>query len=361
LQYLNIRELKNDREKIFHKIENEPKFSDLISNHSDYSQILERVKFVAELENFLDGNNSVFKFNKHANPGSLIKADYILKSSDTTKNMYVFLSIADKTNDICFCRSAFTRDKSEIDYAAGHTHYTLLYKEKVNLITKEKEILYTHPSYQNQLSSQSNQHNTEKINQIKAEIPMPKNVVVNAGAAVLPAPNRFSGFMEFLNDIKGSFTKLFQKHTKPETNADVIQKSAETTEETAENKEELQKNIPSGLWNLIEARNEYLSKKIEKSEYNKALADFMRSLKSESEINEAVDMLNEMSGALTAAEKNCVKNEIFNLQYYSRKKFHPENKSFLEELRGASADKSAKQHDDAAEKVYSPDRSNFDR
>ncbi len=145
LQYLDIRELKNDREKIFHKIEHESDFLNLILNSSNYSQILERVKFVAELEKFLDCNRTIFKFNNHASAFSLINADFILKNSNTTQNMYVFISKVGKGSDTYFCRSAFTRDRSEKDYTAGHTSYTLLYKEKINLITNEKQILYARP------------------------------------------------------------------------------------------------------------------------------------------------------------------------------------------------------------------------
>ncbi|MCM1328919.1 MAG: PBECR4 domain-containing protein [Ruminococcus sp.] len=148
LQYLtDIRELKSDREKIFNKIEYDNNFVSLILNSENYFKIAERVNFVTVLENFLDSNKTVFKFNNRTNILSLIDADYILKNSDTAKNMYVFISMKGKNSDTYFCRSAFPRDKSEPDYAAGHTAYTLLYKEKIDLLANEKQILYVNPSY----------------------------------------------------------------------------------------------------------------------------------------------------------------------------------------------------------------------
>lgn len=152
LQYLtDMRELNNDREKIFYKIERDPDFSNIILNNVNYSKIKERVNFVAALEEFLDSNKTVFKFNNRTNTFSLIDADYILKNSDIAQNMYVFISKDIKNSNTYFCRSAFTRNKSEKDYAAGHTSYTLLYKEKIDLLTSEKQILYSHPSYKKEI------------------------------------------------------------------------------------------------------------------------------------------------------------------------------------------------------------------
>lgn len=148
LQYLtDIRELNNDREKIFNKIECDYDFINLILNSINYFKISERVNLVATLEEFLDSNKTVFKFNNRTNIFSLIDAEYILKNSNIIRNMYVFISREDKNSDTYFCRSAFSRDKSERDYVIGHTSYTLLYKEKVDLLTNEKQVLYVHPSY----------------------------------------------------------------------------------------------------------------------------------------------------------------------------------------------------------------------
>lgn len=148
LQYLtDIRELNNDREKIFNRIECDSHFQNAILNSVCYSKIKERISFLAMLEDFLDSNKTIFKFNNRTNVVSLIEADYILKNSDTAKNMYVFISKKDDNSDTYFCRSAFSRNKSENDYTAGHISYTLLYKEKINLLKNERQVLYNHPLY----------------------------------------------------------------------------------------------------------------------------------------------------------------------------------------------------------------------
>lgn len=146
LQYLkDLPELNKDREKIFRKIQNDPYLPDKIVNSDNFSDISERVKFTSTLETFLDSNRTVFKFNNRTNSFSLIEADYILKNSDRSRNLYLFIS-KDKSGTY-FCRSAFPRNKAEQDYTVGHTSYTLLYKEKINTADSTKKILYTNPSY----------------------------------------------------------------------------------------------------------------------------------------------------------------------------------------------------------------------
>ncbi len=128
---VDIYEMSNpNRKQIFDDIFYNKISLDTLKKSCYYPEIDERVELVENLEKILDSNNTVFKFNNRANAFSLIDADYILKNSDTIKNMYIFISKEDKNSDTYFCRSAFTRDKSEKDYTAGHTPYTLLYKEK---------------------------------------------------------------------------------------------------------------------------------------------------------------------------------------------------------------------------------------
>lgn len=161
LQYLDdLPELNNDREKIFNRIECDEDFQDHILMSRNYLKIKERINFVSLLESFLDSNKTVFKFNNRTNTFSLIEVDYILKNSDEIKNMYVFISKDNKRPDTYFCRSAFTRDRSQKDYAEQHISYTLLYKEKTDLTTHESQVLYVSPSYKKE-SYKNKQHTDE--------------------------------------------------------------------------------------------------------------------------------------------------------------------------------------------------------
>lgn len=137
----------NDTNKcrIFDNILNNTISSEMCERSIYYSDAEGRIELIENLEAFLDSNRTVFKFNNRTNSFSLIEADYILKNSDRSRNLYLFIS-KDKSGTY-FCRSAFPRNKAEQDYTVGHTSYTLLYKEKINTADSTKKILYTNPSY----------------------------------------------------------------------------------------------------------------------------------------------------------------------------------------------------------------------
>ncbi|MCM1328918.1 MAG: PBECR4 domain-containing protein [Ruminococcus sp.] len=145
---IDIESLNNQNsKKVFDNISNGVITQDLCQKSKHYSDIDERISFIESLEDFFDSNKIVFKYNNKINSISVIDADYLLKNENDLKNFYVFISMKGKNSDTYFCRSAFPRDKSEPDYAAGHTAYTLLYKEKIDLLANEKQILYVNPSY----------------------------------------------------------------------------------------------------------------------------------------------------------------------------------------------------------------------
>lgn len=147
----DIAEINNPNKKqLFNDIISKKISSDLFKKSSYYIDVEERIELIENLEDFLDSNNTIFKYNKLTNTFSLIEADYLLKNSDADKNIYLFISRENKQSDTYFCRSAFSRDKSQRDYADGQKRYTLLYKEKIDLTTNEKQVLYTHSSYKNQ-------------------------------------------------------------------------------------------------------------------------------------------------------------------------------------------------------------------
>ena len=86
----------------------------------------------------LDSNDTVFKYNKKANVYSVIEADYLMKNHMEGKNIFLFLSNA--RDDSYFCRSFFPEEK--MDYTKNQASWTLLYKNKRNLIDGSEHILY---------------------------------------------------------------------------------------------------------------------------------------------------------------------------------------------------------------------------
>lgn len=98
-----------------------------------------RLKPLAQLEEFLDSNKIIFRYNSKVHAFSLLQADYLLQNDFEGQPVYLFL--ARRTGDNTqVCRTFFP--KAEKDYAQGQPQYTLLKKEKINLNTGEVIIQY---------------------------------------------------------------------------------------------------------------------------------------------------------------------------------------------------------------------------
>ena len=93
LQYLKDRpELNRDREKIFNEIIDGVIRISKLESSVFYKKIEERVHFLPLLEEILDCNDTIFKYNKKSNVYSMIDADYLLKNSVKSRNVFLFLS-----------------------------------------------------------------------------------------------------------------------------------------------------------------------------------------------------------------------------------------------------------------------------
>ena len=139
LQYLIDRpELNRDRGKVFDEIVAGKITTEQVESSDFYRKIEERVHFLPLLEQLLDSNDTVFKYNKKANLYSMIDADYLMKNKIKERNLYLFLS--HDIDDRYFCRSFFPEEKK--DYTKNQASWTLLYKKKCNLSTGEEIVLY---------------------------------------------------------------------------------------------------------------------------------------------------------------------------------------------------------------------------
>ena len=101
-------------------------------------KIEQRVHFMSLLEQMIDSNDTIFKYNKKANTYSMIEADYLLENKMENRNLFLFLSKAD--GDQYFCRSFFPKEK--MDYSKNQASWTLLYKKKKDSITGIETVLY---------------------------------------------------------------------------------------------------------------------------------------------------------------------------------------------------------------------------
>lgn len=101
--------------------------------------IQDRFSPLMHIEQLLDDNRLVVRYNANLNQFSLIEADYLLSTPYEETDIYIFLSKNPNTGNY-FCRSFFPRQQK--DYTAGQTVYTMLYKEKIRISTSERLIQY---------------------------------------------------------------------------------------------------------------------------------------------------------------------------------------------------------------------------
>ena len=93
LQYLVDRpELSRDRGRVFDEIADGTITIEKIESSDFYNKIEQRVHFLPLLEQMIDSNDTVFKYNKKANMYSMIEADYPVSYTHLVNDSDVFLS-----------------------------------------------------------------------------------------------------------------------------------------------------------------------------------------------------------------------------------------------------------------------------
>ena len=128
------------RGKIFDKILRGEISEDLIKKSLYYGQMESRIVPLTSLEEMLDGNNLIFRYNEKIQKFSLIKAEYLLEGKADNIPVFLFLGKRNKDEKEQMCRTFFRiGDK---DYTIGQPRYTLLRKEKKNILTGEVVVQY---------------------------------------------------------------------------------------------------------------------------------------------------------------------------------------------------------------------------
>ncbi len=131
--------LRSRRDLLFHKILNGLITQAQIESSKFYPTIKDRIEYLTYLEQIMDSNETVFKYNPKLEVFSAIQADFLMKNQVQTRNVFAFLS-QDKSNGKYFCRSFFPQ--TDKDYSEGQTKWTLLYKKKIQKSTGEESVLY---------------------------------------------------------------------------------------------------------------------------------------------------------------------------------------------------------------------------
>ena len=135
LQYLKdrARHFNESRKSIFRKILKGSISKKQLESSQFYPQIKSRIECLAFLEQIMDSNETIFKYNSKLEAFSAIQADFLLKNGINSRNIFTFLS-EDKSNGKYFCRSFFPQ--TDKNYSIGQTNWKLLYKKKIQKSTQ---------------------------------------------------------------------------------------------------------------------------------------------------------------------------------------------------------------------------------
>lgn len=103
-------------------------------------EILCRLNILPDLENLLDKDLLIFRYNKRIYPYSSIESDFIFKMGNETILGLSLLFLDQSENGLYFCRSFFPIDRT--DYTKGQMRYTLLKETKHNLQTGKDILIF---------------------------------------------------------------------------------------------------------------------------------------------------------------------------------------------------------------------------
>jgi hypothetical protein len=128
------------RDKIFDQILSGEISLSLIEKSAYYGKMSERIQPLTYLENMLDDNQMIFRYNEKIHKFSLIKADYLLEGQPNSTPSYLFLGKRNQSEMEQMCRTFFKIEDK--DYTEGQARYTLLKKEKKDLLSGTIVIQY---------------------------------------------------------------------------------------------------------------------------------------------------------------------------------------------------------------------------
>ena len=124
--------LRGTRENIFDKILENEIPQNLIEESEFYFNMSQRLNYLCHLEEILDSEQLIFKYNENVRVFSQIKSEFLLEGTFAERIVYLFLGSRNGYDDIQqMCRTFFP--KTNIDYSIGQPRYTLLKKEKIRI------------------------------------------------------------------------------------------------------------------------------------------------------------------------------------------------------------------------------------
>ncbi len=209
------------RMQIFNRILNDEKFVKELENSQYINTISDRIECLENLENTLDSDFSIFRFNKLMKGTSSIKCDYILKyeDADNRKNFYLMIENSQEKDVYDGC-SSFIREPNEQDFSLGHTSYKILKKEKHHIDTDKSQTIYVAPSYAAELAKNQSVEKENEVTPPVSSKPKVTNIMqadstmqvpfeLSAGGVASISPNAplpsFNDFIKAVKDMANTF------------------------------------------------------------------------------------------------------------------------------------------------------------
>lgn len=177
----DLRISRQNRQEVFSNIIDGIVTYNTICNSRYITQIENRFIPLFKIEHLFDSNNLIFRYNEKQNQFSLIQADYLLSTPLSGDDIYIFIEKKDNS-DLYYCRSFFPKEKK--DYTIGQSAYTMLFKEKVNLLTGEKQIQY------DKLTPVAEKENIASKKPVKETIEQAKQKAEERASNVITAINK---------------------------------------------------------------------------------------------------------------------------------------------------------------------------
>lgn len=141
-QYLSDIDIPKSAKQLFSKIDSGKINDDLLSNsvnylkvNDSYANVKDRIYGLQYLCEYIESNNTIFKYVKNMNRYSLIEADFMIKSIVNHKEAYIFIRKRSKSDTYCIC-SFFVNPSAE--YKGIRSYW--LYRSKINILNDTEEV-----------------------------------------------------------------------------------------------------------------------------------------------------------------------------------------------------------------------------
>ena len=106
----------------------------------------------ASLGRILDGLNntefSIYDFDRRKCIGTRVHGNYLVNNQEEFINLFLYIDSIDDDGTINVGSiSLFSSANEQKDYTKNQSRYTVLKKERIDLLTGEKKVLYVNKNY----------------------------------------------------------------------------------------------------------------------------------------------------------------------------------------------------------------------